>query len=91
VSLGSCESEYIARVHCAQEIRYAQQITKEVLGELLGVKEEAVLFGDKMVQSSFLSILMFECGAKEHIDVPWHYLIKGAKRIRVLRRIEGGR
>jgi len=33
VSLSSCESEYIENVICAQEIRYVQQMVKELTGE----------------------------------------------------------
>ena len=69
VSLSSCEAEYIASVHCAQEIRYVQQLVEELVGK----QAPAKMFGDNN-GAIFLSKHSHVGPRTKHIDVRYHYL-----------------
>ena len=69
VSLSSCEAEYIASVHCAQEIRYVQQLVEELVGK----QSPAQMFGDNN-GAIFISKNSHVGPRTKHIDVRHHYL-----------------
>ena len=69
VSLSSCESEYIASVICAQEIRYVQQMVRELTGET----RPAVLFEDNN-GAIFIARHNHVGPRTKHIDVRFHYI-----------------
>jgi len=70
-TLSSSEAEYVSKTHCAQEVRYVQQVVEEL--EKKRKKLRAWIFGDNN-GAIFMANNNHVGQRTKHIDVRYHYI-----------------
>lgn len=68
-TLSSCEAEYVSKTHCAQEVRYVQQVVEELEKKKL----RAYIYGDNN-GAIFMANNNHVGQRTKHIDVRYHYI-----------------